>query len=284
MFATDPPPGGRTDRGVDLADGRQFGYADYGPSDGDPLVVVHGTPGSRYSVFPESTLLDEYGIGEMGLERPGFDRSTSDSDREILDWPADVREATAALDLKKFSLLGTFGGAPTCWSVRPRRPSDSRTWDSSPGSDRWMRRERPTAWRWSAGSDSRQYPCRSCCGRSSGCSSSRSGSPPATRISRRASGKAPGGHSTSTACRSGPGDSNWAVFPSTSISGTVNSTNRRRYRWRSTWRSNSRQAPFIRIPGGTRPVRRLPRGGPLDTLRPVTHPASVFSTPSVSLL
>jgi pimeloyl-ACP methyl ester carboxylesterase len=112
MFGPDPPPHLATEGTIDLADGRQLGYAEYGPPDGDPLVLFHGLPGSRYSVFGGPSLLAEYNLRQIVLERPGFGRSTYDPDREFIDWPTDVQEATATLNLEKFALLGVSGGAP----------------------------------------------------------------------------------------------------------------------------------------------------------------------------
>ena len=33
-------------------DGRALGYELFGPEDGDPVVSIHGTPGSRLAGFP----------------------------------------------------------------------------------------------------------------------------------------------------------------------------------------------------------------------------------------
>lgn len=127
MFAADPPPEMATEGTIDLSDGRQLGYAEYGPPDGNPLLLFHGTPGSRYTVFPEPSLLDSYGFREIVLERPGFGKSTYDADRELLDWPDDVRKATDALDIDEFSLIGASGGGPyvlVCAARMPERLAD----------------------------------------------------------------------------------------------------------------------------------------------------------------
>lgn len=124
MFGADPPSEMVTEGTIDLSDGRQLGYAEYGPPDGNPLVLFHGTPGSRYTVVPASSLLDEYGIRLISLERPGFGRSTFDPDREILDWPADVEEAADSLELDQFILPGGSGGGPyvlACAACIPER-------------------------------------------------------------------------------------------------------------------------------------------------------------------
>ncbi|MFB6220748.1 MAG: alpha/beta fold hydrolase [Halolamina sp.] len=122
MFTADPPPEMTTEGVIDLSDGRQLGYAEYGPPDGDPLLLFHGTPGSRYTVGPDPPLLDEYGFRLISLERPGFGKSTFDPDREILDWPADVQEAIEVLDLDQFAILGGSGGGPYVLACAVRIP------------------------------------------------------------------------------------------------------------------------------------------------------------------
>lgn len=121
MTSTDADPQPRKEGTIDLADGRELGYAEYGPPDGDPLLLFHGTPGSRYTRTPDAAL-EAYGLRVISLERPGFGRSTFDPDREILDWPADVAAATAALDVEEFALLGGSGGGPYVLACAARMP------------------------------------------------------------------------------------------------------------------------------------------------------------------
>jgi pimeloyl-ACP methyl ester carboxylesterase len=107
---------------LELSDGRSLGYAEYGPSDGDPLFFFHGTPGSRYTRVPETSVLHEHGIRQVTLERPGFGRSTFDPDRELLDWPADVCEAADALGWERFAVFGGSGGGPFVLACAARIP------------------------------------------------------------------------------------------------------------------------------------------------------------------
>lgn len=111
-----------SDGTLELSDGRRLGYAEYGPSDGDPVLFCHGTPGSRYTRFPGASTLDELGVRQITLERPGFGRSTFDADREILDWPADVREAADALGYDRFAVVGYSGGGPFALACAARIP------------------------------------------------------------------------------------------------------------------------------------------------------------------
>lgn len=112
---TDPSsslPQPEDDGTLELSDSRQLGYATYGPADGDPLFFFHGTPGSRYTRVPEPSVFHEHNIRQVTLERPGFGRSTYESDRTLLDWPEDVKEAADRLGFEEFAIAGESGGGP----------------------------------------------------------------------------------------------------------------------------------------------------------------------------
>lgn len=118
--ATIPAP--QTDGTLSLSDGRTLGYAEYGPSDGDPLVFCHGTPGSRYTRHPNGSFLEERGIRQVTLDRPGYGQSTYDSERELLDWPEDVREVADTLGFDQFAIAGISGGGPHALACAARIP------------------------------------------------------------------------------------------------------------------------------------------------------------------
>lgn len=107
---------------VTLSDGRELGYAAYGPPDGDPVFLFHGTPGSRYVRVPDVSILERHGVRQVTLERPGFGRSTFDPDRELLDWPDDVAGAADALGVGEFGVLGVSGGGPFVLACAARIP------------------------------------------------------------------------------------------------------------------------------------------------------------------
>ncbi|KAF1995691.1 hypothetical protein P154DRAFT_580566 [Amniculicola lignicola CBS 123094] len=54
-----------------LADGRTIGYAEYGPKDGLPTLLHHGTPGSRLSSSMTKTAYD-MNLRLICPERPGY--------------------------------------------------------------------------------------------------------------------------------------------------------------------------------------------------------------------
>lgn len=111
-----------TDGSLELSDGRTLGYAAYGPAEGDPLFFFHGTPGSRYTRVPDASILDDHGVRQITLERPGFGRSAYDPDRELLDWPDDVSEAADTLGYDRFAVAGESGGGPFTLACAARIP------------------------------------------------------------------------------------------------------------------------------------------------------------------
>jgi pimeloyl-ACP methyl ester carboxylesterase len=120
--ATIPPPA--AEGTLELSDGRELGYAAYGPPDGDPMFLFHGTPGSRYVRVPDTSILAAHGVRQVTLERPGFGLSTFDPDRELLDWPEDVTGAADALGFDEFAVVGGSGGGPfvlACAAAIPDR-------------------------------------------------------------------------------------------------------------------------------------------------------------------
>jgi pimeloyl-ACP methyl ester carboxylesterase len=101
-----------TDNCFRLKDGRILGYADCGKTDGIPIFLFHGTPGSRISGLEDEPLLEKYGIRVIAPERPGYGLSSPKPERTITDWVKDIEELAAHLGLKTFHVAGGSGGGP----------------------------------------------------------------------------------------------------------------------------------------------------------------------------
>ena len=101
-----------TDNCFKLKDGRILGYADCGNTNGIPIFLFHGTPGSRINGLEDEPLLEKYGIRVIAPERPGYGLSSPKPDRTIKDWAKDIEELSAHLGLKKFHVAGGSGGGP----------------------------------------------------------------------------------------------------------------------------------------------------------------------------
>lgn len=111
---------------VRLPNGRPLGYADYGRPDGPLVLYFHGTPGSRLepALIAEEALAS--GVRLVAIGRPGMGLSQYQSNRRILDWPADVHCVVDALGYAgtSFGILAMSGGAPyalACVRSMPER-------------------------------------------------------------------------------------------------------------------------------------------------------------------
>lgn len=113
-----------TDLVLQLEDGRQLGYAEYGQPDGRPIFYFHGLPGSRYECGLFHPAAEALGVRIISLDRPGYGLSTAQPGRSLNAWPQDVKALADALGLQHFSMIGVSGGGPcalACASALPER-------------------------------------------------------------------------------------------------------------------------------------------------------------------
>lgn len=107
-----------------LPDGRLLGFAEYGAPEGDPVFLLHGTPGSHLWFAEDDPIAHEHGLRLIAVDRPGYGLSDPKKGRKILDFPADVAALADHLKLEKFAVLGTSGGsvyAAACGYALPER-------------------------------------------------------------------------------------------------------------------------------------------------------------------
>lgn len=103
----------KEDQHIILRDGRRLGYAEYGTPGGIPLMLFHGTPGSR--IFPgldTAEWVQRLGFHVLTPERPGCGLSDPAPDRRIGDWAEDVAQLADHLGLDRFHVAGGSGGGP----------------------------------------------------------------------------------------------------------------------------------------------------------------------------
>jgi hypothetical protein len=75
-----------TDKTIVLSDSRILGYAEYGVSNGYPILYFHGGQESRLSsIFMDSTAR-KLNVRLISPDRPGIGLSTFQADRIFLDW------------------------------------------------------------------------------------------------------------------------------------------------------------------------------------------------------
>ncbi len=106
---------GRADDGVatvSLYGDRQITYAEYGHSEGDPVVFLHGTPGSRRlaALFAEGAR--EQGIRLIAPDRPGYGRSSPWPGRSVRDAGQFVTAVVDDAGVESADLVAFSGGAP----------------------------------------------------------------------------------------------------------------------------------------------------------------------------
>lgn len=109
-----------------LSDGRALGFSEYGRSDGRPLLLFHGAPGSRLECHPDQSILKELGVRLIVPDRPGYGISDSAPECTILSWADDVRQLMDSLEVECCPVIGFSGGGPyamACAYMLPERIS-----------------------------------------------------------------------------------------------------------------------------------------------------------------
>jgi len=122
MVAEEPPNKAAT---AVLQDGRQMSWAEYGSASGSPLVLLHGTPGSRlqWQFLHEPALAA--GIRVVAPDRPGYGRSDPmPGGATFTGYADDLRQLLDHLELPMVTLAAASGGggfALAASIVHPRR-------------------------------------------------------------------------------------------------------------------------------------------------------------------
>ncbi|WP_374591925.1 alpha/beta fold hydrolase [Aquabacterium sp.] len=117
------PPASQHDAlSITLDHGRRLFYSDSGPSDGLPVILMHGIAGSRHLRHPDDALLLAQGIRLIIPERPGSGDSDPLHERRITDWPRDVIALADHLGIERFAVLGYSAGTPYAMATALARP------------------------------------------------------------------------------------------------------------------------------------------------------------------
>ncbi|MBG0826237.1 alpha/beta hydrolase [Planomonospora sp. ID67723] len=106
------------------ADGRTLAVDQSGVPDGIPIILLHGTPGSRVGPAPRPTILYRMGIRLITYDRPGYGLSDRFPGRSVADVAGDVAAIADSLGIERFAVIGRSGGAPhalACAALLPDR-------------------------------------------------------------------------------------------------------------------------------------------------------------------
>lgn len=95
-----------------MYDGRTVGFADYGSPDQTAVVWCHGGPGNRLEPSIVAAAAARDGIRLIGIDRPGYGRSTPQPGRTIGGWAPDALAVADRLGIDRFLTFGvSTGGA-----------------------------------------------------------------------------------------------------------------------------------------------------------------------------
>lgn len=95
-----------------LSNDRRLAYAEYGAPGGDPVVLFHGTPGSRRLGRLFDSRAREYGIRVLAPDRPGYGRSSPWPGRSIRDAGRILEPVLDDAGVKTAGVVAFSGGAP----------------------------------------------------------------------------------------------------------------------------------------------------------------------------
>jgi pimeloyl-ACP methyl ester carboxylesterase len=96
--------------------GGHIAYGEYGDTRGRPVFFCHGWPSSRTMAELTDAAGRDLGVRIISPDRPGISRSSLQSNRRLLDWPAVLRQFADHLELERFHILAISGGAPYAYA------------------------------------------------------------------------------------------------------------------------------------------------------------------------
>jgi pimeloyl-ACP methyl ester carboxylesterase len=106
---------------LQTADERELGVCQWGPDDGTPVFVLHGTPGSRFLRHVQGEY-ERQGVRAVTYDRPGYGLSTRWPGRTVADSAADVAAIADHLGLRTFGVAGISGGGPVALAAAAAMP------------------------------------------------------------------------------------------------------------------------------------------------------------------
>ncbi|MFC6237824.1 alpha/beta fold hydrolase [Longivirga aurantiaca] len=116
-----------------LADGRELDLRRRGPSGGDVLVYIHGTPSSAAAPSALAEAAHARGLQLVSWSRPGYSTSTRQPGRSIASFATDAREVLDRLGIDRVHALGWSGGGPHVLSLAALLPDRIRSATSLAG-------------------------------------------------------------------------------------------------------------------------------------------------------
>lgn len=96
---------------LQLQDGRNLAYMEYGNAKGEPVFHCHSIFGSRLELaFEAHEIAKKKSVRLIVLDRPGYGASDPNPDASFVNWSKDLVELADHLKIEKFSLTGYVMG------------------------------------------------------------------------------------------------------------------------------------------------------------------------------
>ena len=111
------------DHQIQSAGNRTISFADYGPALGLAVLCCHGGPGSRLEPRRISEQAAAAGFRLIGIDRPGYGKSTPLPGRSICDWTQDAIAVADHLTLDQFLMVGVSTGGSYALATAAVAPS-----------------------------------------------------------------------------------------------------------------------------------------------------------------
>src|SRR5437016_4636870 len=114
------------ERLIQLGNGGQIAFEEYGDSTGTPVIFCHGWPSSRTMAQLTGEPARSLGIRIISPDRPGISGSTMHLDRKLSDWPSLLVRLVDDLEIGDFRILAISGGAPYAYATAVAIPDRVR--------------------------------------------------------------------------------------------------------------------------------------------------------------
>ena len=111
---------------VQLKNGGQVAFCEYGSAGGMPVFFFHGWPSSRTMAQLADNAARELGVRIISPDRPGIRDSSFQPNRRLVDWPEVVEQLADHLKLDQFHVLAMSGGAPYAYAAAWKLPERVR--------------------------------------------------------------------------------------------------------------------------------------------------------------
>lgn len=94
-----------------LSDGRNLGWAEWGPEAGTPVLFCPGAATSRFLGFG-GDIVEELGVRLISVDRPGLGASDPAPGRTLTDWAQDIEQFARLKELPSLAVVAYSQGAP----------------------------------------------------------------------------------------------------------------------------------------------------------------------------